>query len=659
MQKAKFLEPIFVDNVPAFEPSVAQKALIKASEGVNVVFVLWTRQVGKSNTLSDIFWHRLINESEKGQLYLTMSPTEGDIGDLMLGDILLEAFGGKDAIYDINAIYITPPKKWRKRVEIEFKADPTLYDYYIDNKWFLYHDDKEYVKLFIDDISNSGNGKKSQLHYTGKLFTGADIMCVAANHNLNKTVRGRKIKGVYGEEMGEYKNDPFGPILPAVLGQDGWMIYAGTPNETNPMNWVWEKYEEVVSSPYCEKKLAYGIVWYKSTVTNEIPLDFNDILNNESDSEMVITQTTLWSIGDLETIFPYVYKGNEKFARVQAQRKFPHKAIVKRDNFGKILYNDNKQPVFDIIVTQPNPTGLLTEEKYNREYRVRFDAGAYKAFPEFNKELNIIDGSKFNPEGYLCVAGYDHGVKDEKVTGTTASGKVSASCYVEIACIPVGITGEFQYVIYKAEYLPDPTNTEIASTWHKLLLAGMPIIAENVLWRNTLKGTPSDLAQIISADEHLRQDIRSRRGIFQCYKRTWQQKFADLNSWFTKNTFAPSKDSNPIKYFNPLNPLEQGKKLYITSDCLELIKYFDNQILVVDNKGQRSPKTMREDLYDAATYPLDMMEHKPEIVKAIREYWNLHQGWKRYDKEIEQPSLTYSQYQQIQINQQYGGRRNW
>ncbi len=653
MQKVKSIEPVYIDNIPFRDLSIAQQATYQAASKVNTLFLMWSRQIGKSNLLSYIFWDRVINTSKRGELYLTMSPREGDIKSLMIDDILLEAFGGKDHVYDINAVYIIPPHDWWLDMQNAFQKDASLLDYWKNNNWLRENNDQIYVKLMIEDLSNSGNGKKSQLHFGGTLFTGADILCVAANHNLNKTVRGRKIKGVYGEEMGEYTNDPFGPILPSVLGQDGWMIYAGTPNESNPFNWVYEKYNEVVNSPYCLHKFKFGVDFYKSTVESDIPASMEDILEADKNGEIAsdtITQITLWCIADIEKIFPYVYKGNVKFARVQAQRKNPHKVIYEKNALGQHVYDADKNLKFTIVATGiPNPTGLLDDEKYQREYRVKFSAGQYTAFSEFSREINVIDSTKFNPDNYFSIAGYDHGIKDEKITGVTADGKVSASCWAKIACIPVPQTQNFQYVIYEVGYITDPTAHQIATKWHELLLDGTPIISENALWRSTIKGAEKAFNQILNSHPYLKEDYRAHtgRGIFQCFKRGWGEKFSDLNSWFREDSFVPYGRTARVPYIHPIDSQKKGRKLFITSDCIELINYFASQIIVLDSQNQYAPKKMRDDLYDAATYAIDVMEYKPATVKAIQEYWAKNKNWPRYDQVKQR---TNSMWPQLQPN---------
>jgi hypothetical protein len=631
MQKLKLIEPILIENIPVNKFSIAQEYTYQKCLDSNITFLMWSRQIGKSNLLSGTFWKRIIDTSKVGQLYITMSPTEGDVKDLMIDDILLEAFGGKDTIYDLNAIFITPPTEWWDYMSYSFQKDYGLYKYWQDNNWLIMSEGTPYVKLFIRDLSNSGRGKKSQLHYTGKLFTGADILCVAANHNLNKTVRGRKIKGVYGEEMGEYPKDPFGAILPSVLKQNGWMMYAGTPNETNPLNWTYEKYTEVINSPYVEKERQYGIDFYTSAVALEVPISAEDLLDGSVGEQQTVTQKTTWAIGDLENIFPYVYQGNISFANIQASRKNPHKVVYHLDSQNKPIKDAKGNLLFDIVPTGiPNPSGLLTDEQYEREFRVRFNAGDVTVFKDFSDEINVIDHTLFKPERYNCIAGYDHGTADENdLANIKQEGRISASAYAKVACIPIMGTDEYQYVIYDGGYISDPTLTDISSTWHNLLLEGMPIIAENALWKKTIKGVKSDFMEILESNKYLLQDPRSYtgRGIFKCHKRVAQKKIPDLNKWFREDKFLPHGRINPTKYIHPVDITKTGRKIFITSNCQDLIRFFKTCTLVVNKKGEKVEKKIRNDIYDAATYVIDFMEYRKDLTRDIKKYWELNKTW--------------------------------
>ena len=106
------LDPIFVENFPYYPLSDAQQSIFNQVAYADKAFLLISRQVGKSNLLSYIFWYRIINYGKVGESYLTLSPKSGDVEKLMLADILTEAFGGAKLVYDLNSVYIKPPSSW-------------------------------------------------------------------------------------------------------------------------------------------------------------------------------------------------------------------------------------------------------------------------------------------------------------------------------------------------------------------------------------------------------------------------------------------------------------------------------------------------------------------------------------------------------------------
>lgn len=643
------IEPIFVDNIPYNPLSLAQKATYTYSLDANTLFVMWARQVGKSNMLSYIFWDKIFENSTLGDTFITMSPREGDIMEFMIKDILLEAFGGKEKIYDINAIYLKPPEKWWKVQERAFKEKPALLQYWKDNDWIKYKNDNPYVKLFTEDLANTGAGKKSQSRFTGKIFTGATILCTAANDEFENTIRGKKIMGAFGDEMGQYKSDPFSALGPTIVNQGGWMLYAGTPNAKTPFNWVYDMYKEVTESPYVTYRFKYGIDFYKATVTSDIAPSFEEILANNDEHELLteqISNTTLWSIGDLEKMFPYVYQGNKKFAQIQNERKNRLKIEYTKNSLGQYQKDNNGNIIFNLIpIPEPNPMGKFSDEQYDREFRMKFGRGNQMAFGDFSKEINVIDSLEFNPSYYNSIAGYDHGIGDAKVVGTVAGNKISAATWAKVACIPIIGTNDFQYVIYEVGYLVEADPRNIADKWYELLQEGLPIVAESVLWNETIKGGTKNFNQILNANEDLKNDYRAYtgRGIFKSKKRDWQEKAVSLNKWFREDNYKPFNRLGTVEFVHPTDSRKKGRKLFITSECKDLIDYFSKLILVANADGALTPKVMRDDIFDAATYAIDYIEFANGGKEAIQNYWLNNKKWPSKLKNQSETTILYSQ----------------
>lgn len=647
------IDPIFCKRFPYHTLSDAQLAIYTHVRHADKSFLLISRQVGKSNLLSAIWWKRIIEDGKVGETYITLSPRSGDVEKLMLNDILLEAFGGAKLVHDLNAIYIKPPTKWLEPVMQEHEAlektdeqHKSLWSIYLKQGFIKVEDDDIYVKLFFEDISQTGSGKREN-YFSGVLFNGATILCLGATHTLSSQIRGKKFAGNYGEEMGEYPEEPFSALLPAITSQRGWMMYAGTPNKNNPLNWLYQQYEEVKNSPNCEKFTDCGVDFYKTKLERRIPNSQENIL--KGDPEFIVDgyNTTVWCIGDIEKIFPFVHRGAERFTDVQLTRKYPHTVKYTKDTEGKYMLNAQGHIKYDIIpdfelnpdgsfpMDPPNGAGNLTEEQYNREYRVQFMAGTAQAFPEFSYDNNVISYDALVNSHYFqssnTVGGYDQGIANSTIIDIKGrEGKSSASCIAKVLCIKIPYTDQYQYVIYDVQYLANPVAPAIAHNWLEFLKANIPIVAENALWITTLQGGIKPFNQILNADRDLLNDKRSftDRGIFKCFKRTWQNKFDDLNNWFKSTEFKPKGRTSSVKFINPIYPTIAGRKLYITDNCRELIKYFSELTLDLNTTdNSRKPGKMRSDQFDAATYPIDLIEYKEINKKDIEKFWLHSSSW--------------------------------
>jgi hypothetical protein len=662
------IDPIFIKKFPYHTLSSAQQSIYNQVRYADKAFLLISRQVGKSNLLSYIWWDRIIMDGKVGESYLTLSPKSGDVEKLMLADILTEAFGGSKLVHDLNSVYIKPPSSWlapimdehekwleetegTNNLQITSKASQqnqqpqSFWSLYLKNGLIKIKDNEIYVKLFFQDISQTGGGKREN-YFSGVLFNGANIFCLGATHTLSSQIRGKKFAGNYGEEMGEYPEEPFSALLPAITSQKGWMMYAGTPNKNNPLNWLYEQYIEVKNSSNCEYFIENGVEFYKSKLERKIPNTQENILKGEPEFIVDGSNTTIWAIGDIENIFPYVYKGQERFTDVQLSRKYPHKMEYLKDeknqyildNQGKFKYKIvpdfqlNKDGTFPL---DPPNNGLLNEEQYDREYRVKFTAGNYQAFPDFIEDVNVISHAELLQSTYFkgsnTIGGYDQGIADKSVIDIKGrEGKSSASCKAKVLCIKIPFTNQYQYVIYEVEYLSTPVATNIAHEWLDMLNTNIPIIAENALWTTPIMGGIKPFNQIINADDELKNDRRAYTdvGIFKCFKRQWQDKFNDLNLWFRSTEFKPKDRKVNVKYVNPINPLEPGRKLYITDNCKELIKYFNEMTLEFNSAdNSRKPAKMREDQFDAATYPMDILEYKENVKIQVEKFWNNSNSW--------------------------------
>lgn len=661
------VEKIYIDKFPKYDPSAAQIALHSMAADSDETFIFWSRQVGKSNGCSWIFWDKLINNSYNGELYVVLSPSESEIYEFLVNDILIEAFGGKGVVYDINAVYIPAPKKWLKIMGRFWAETPGAFEQWLLKGWIT--EDRKWVRLFRESLSITGKdstgvggGKKKQQHYEGKLFTGASILLVACTHHLDNILRGRKISGVYGEEVGQWPKNPFGVIMPSLLRQGGWLMVAGTPNGTDPHNWVYTEFVKPIrNSPYHKHVQKAGVDWYKNVTEKEATLKMEDVkrgLMPEEKNGKIVTRTQILSIGDIEKVFPYVYEGTQVFDEVQMSRRFPHKVVPKRDPYGQVIIDeDNRLEVksdegtrvfeyykYDVVPIegqQNRPGATLTEDKYNREYRMDFNAGSGIIFYNWNRDINVIPQEDFNPDLYNSIAGYDHGIWRKQVQDTKEERRASASAWAKVAVVPHG--NEFQYVVWDCGYIDEPTASNIADIWHNdLLLNGIPIVAENALWKTGILEGGKAIGEIINANDALKADYRGRPGvgIFKCRKRTENDKFNDINVWLMQQSIKSPMSSTTGHFRHPSSPSKLGRKLMVTSNCVEFISLLEDWSYQVTAEGYKKPKTVRNDIFDTVTYPIDYFEKFPENRQKIQSYWMNHPTWSRHDKPSEGRAMS-------------------
>ena len=627
-------DPFFVENFPHNRLSLAQQSTYKHGIDANNLYFLWSRQVGKSNLASYMAWNRMIDykETSNNTIYAVLHPQANMIEERMLEDILLEPFGGGviPKILDgftLNSIYIKPPEWWWEDMEVAFANDPSLEEEWNNKMWLLFNeDDKEwYVKLFTQNIDQTS--KKGA--FIGKLFNGATVVCSAVNEFFANVFRGAKLQGVYGEEMGEYKKSPFDVITPALQSQDNsWTIFAGTPNGDKPQNWLYEQMVMVKQDENAEIFFENGVDYYISNIKTDLAPSAEDLMN-ENGNEIVTKQIhtkIVWSVGQIHKIFPYVYDGPNRFAKVQSQRKFPDKAYVKRDEYGTVQKDSDGYPIYVIEKDKPNPAGVIDEDQYGREYKMQFVSVASMVFPNFNINNHVIPFDSYDWDSVpFRMLGYDHGVGTTKITKTISGNTRSASCKAKIACFPVQGTDTYQYVIYDIEYIEEPTKEEIALCFLDAILSGMCIVADSSLWKRTIQGNDSDLMQIIKSNPELANDPRTRTNValYKSYKMKFQDKYNNYNKYFKYNKMNIPGTNMQIEFRNPANPMEKGYKVMITDNCLHVIQFLSNHMYKIDSDGSKKPGNLRDDSFDAPTYPIDTFESpgNKKIRKDMRKFW--------------------------------------
>jgi len=649
------IEPVFIKYFPNYDLAPAQMALYnetkwrhKDKKGaivnkplVDELFLFIARQTMKSKTVSTIFWDRLLHAKNK-EWYIAMSPLEKDIEDLLISDIFLEAFGGSNVVEDINSIYIKAPKEFEDKMVKDWSKDKAYMEQWLNNssnanQWAIYRENDTidsqdlYFKLFRENISGANNAS-----FKGTLFNGAIILCVSSGYTFGDKIRGKKIKGVYGEELGQYPYNPFSAIMPAIISQEGWVMFAGTPPEEED-SWVYEDvWTKIMDTEGVRYEKKFGLEWHYAIKKTEIPPTFED-LNNGIEKKYKI-RNQLNCVGRLEDLFPYIYKGAERFAEIQSCREYPAIIKPKRNSFNKPILDkssvikDSKGNVifpgffeYDIeISTKKNPgVPLFTEERYAREYQMNFIAGSENVFDRFSPS-NILRREDFSPEYYHTIAGYDHGSHQGKIIGMVKGNAKSASVSVKVAVNIVN--GAKQYIIYEENFIENPSEHNVNQEFQILLNEGYPVVYDYAMDNNN-GGSNSILNAIISADRSIYDNKRFRDGMFPCLKNNTRDKVSRYNEWFKEHIDLKTG----VRFKNPINSKEDGYKLYITDNCQTLIHWFEKQSWVRSGKKTNSNTQVRElrkfrdDTWDAGTYAIDTIEFDyRDTFKNVLRFWKLY-----------------------------------
>lgn len=617
------LEPHYVDKYPKYPLAPGQEALRESVLASPAAFVVFSRQIGKTNALSSIFWERVINEGRAGDHYFCLSQRQSGLYEFWVDDILLEPFGGS-ASSDINNIWIKPPKWWKKEISKAWNKNPKLKQNWLAKG--IAKEDLSYVKLLRDELSGRG-GKKAQ-EFEGTLFNGAKITLGSAGvgAHLENKIRGKKIAGVYGEEIAQWHTNPFAALLPAIVSQGGWFMAAGTPKKLQEKNWFYnEIVEKVRNSKQAKLTNVCGIEFYTKETPIRKPKSADDIdeagfYDDDSSSVEEVTSITL-AVGDIEKVFPYFHDGFNRFAQIQARREWLYEAKPVMKN-GKPEYdnvNEYTDPhgklhqhfKYNVVKTNIEGSGLYSDADYNREYRVQFDADLTKVFDSFNPDIHIISGDNFNPDYYSTMAGFDYGTLKNNVQQIVGaendSKKISATAYVKVALVPHG--QEYQYVIYEEGYVEDPTAMGVSNALLDLVEDGCVVSLENQMYadKGITGGTYID--ELIAVEPSLRRAFN--RQIFPCYKRTKKRRFSDLNKWLQQQKVYPAvKESPEFEHPNIKKHGVFGRRLMITDNCPHLVRLFKDWDYILNSSGDVVTRKVRDDLYDCVCYAIDLFEYR-------------------------------------------------
>ena len=616
----------YYTNLPHNRLYPAQQIIANEFYKSQTLTLFMSRQTGKSNVSCAMVFNRIINESRNGYKYMIMGPSEGKIGELFIRGVLLEAFGGAEEVTDadINNVFIPMPDKYYKQYSAP-KYQKITDGYIKDGRISA---DLKWIKLFFNDIRRGGRSNDGE-QYQGMLFTGASITFTSSNNPfISRIIRGNTFNGIWIDEIGEANND-IRPLFKAALDSKfGWVLYTGTPAKDPKNNWVYDSMiSPLLDNPNVKRKFFMGLTFFDNSTY---------IFGQNEQDKINIGQYTI--IGKLEDLWQVVYKGYQKVQLANKDRESPYSPQFILDENGEKIPDDNftitksdgSKKVYGyqykMIPNQDlNISKIIgiSEEAYQREYQMSFSNISNKVFPSFGL-ANILDSTEFNPNLYKTIVGFDYGSKDRK--NNTKIKDRSSTAWAKVAIIPNANT--FQYVVYDCGYIDIPNEEHISKFWLETINSGYPIVADRAIWNNTVYEGSSNYSVFVNANEELKRNRLkdTNVGIFKCFK--WNSninKARKFDEYFGLSYAQNTEIRNNLDDNRKIN-----RKVMITNNCLELIKFFNtsdfvNKSIAGTSSVEQSLKEVNDDIYDAMTYAIDEIEKKTDGWKNILKFYNKYE----------------------------------
>ena len=195
-----------------------------------------------------------------------------------------------------------------------------------------------------------------------------------------------------------------------------------------------------------------------------------------------------------------------------------------------------------------------------------------------------------------------------------------------MAIIPNANT--FQYVVYDCGYIDIPNEEHISKFWLDTINSGYPIVADRAIWNNTVYEGSSNYSIFVNANEELKRNRLkdTNVGIFKCFK--WNSNINKARKF--DEYFGLSYSQNTEIRNNLDDNRKINRKVMITNNCLELIKFFNtsdfvNKSIAGTSSVEQSLKEVNDDIYDAMTYAIDEIEKKTDGWKNILKFYNRYE----------------------------------
>lgn len=618
-------------NGKPLKKSIIQKDLRRLLEVSDVANVLWTRRGGKSTELADNFFDKIIFKGKPmkhKKRYIAAHPKSQNLYKNFMETWLPLPFGGASELNgDLNNVWIPLPERYFGMIF----NNPNITDQEVawwfgdgksDKPIIREQNQKYYVKLFKTPVGANMSKKSAEGLCRGVFFNGAVLELIGANYNFDDYVSGGDIAGFWGEEVGTWDGDYISEVaMPAIISAGGFVQLSWTPNKDGEPKKHWtykgfiEPIDEAVKQGQYQKIRQHGVDYYTSVV--EIPYTI------EIDGEEVVKtkkSVNFISLAKFSECFPYAHGGIETFIDVAVNCQELISAVEKRDELGRIIKDDEGFIQYKISVDKNvlNKTRKIPPIDRAREYEISF-AGMHedRVFFSFG-DHNIIKRNDFKPENYNRILGFDKGVsKVDEVKGTIlGTNKQYATYWCEIAR-----TGLNQWVIYE-EGLMNFVYGEVGRLFVEKASQGIPIVYDSVMkterGRYSKDVADSDIYQILDAEPRMKPGYAN--GIYyNCLipskKRENAVKIEEFNSMFEE------QDETIPPILHPITRESKAPQFLICDNCPIAISQFTDWMYKVNQDGNKIRATVREDAWDASSYPIDSFRYDEKKRKQIESIW--------------------------------------
>jgi hypothetical protein len=607
-------EGTFVTKFPFLRLCDWQKdAFVQTIDATQIVYYI-PRRAGKTTLLAYTFFFKLIYQKEImkfGQKYICCHPVAQTLYEKFVQEWFSTMFGGSENLQDnVNNVWIPIPRRYLNYFENTVLNEKEMEWFFGDVEMIKEVDGVKYIKFLHDEFKDNKHGV-----CTGVLFNGAIISLIPAysNASFDKNTSGSAIFGVWAEELSQWKEDFVSKIaLPAVAEKGGFVMSSATPPKVgNPKeHWSYKGIiQPTMTGKQYVKETEHFVDYYKYIRTTTLPVRI--------DGEVVDVEKTYKSvviIGDYVKMFPYTPAGIDGFRQQVAELKVHVKISGRKDDQKQYINDQYGNIAYKVEFGLPNPAGKMPLDVFDREFRMSFDGVmGDSVIDKFKEEVNVVDISDIDISKFPRICGFDKGLKDmtngfKFDDSTYTSGRDrSATMYIDIAYL-----GNNQWLVYGEGYM-NFTYEDVGRFLYSRLKVGIPVVFDNVMDRQDSIGRngqrDSSMTRTIRSYKPLQnQDLIA--GLIPCKKFQETEKIKIYNSLF-------DTENKEIMLRNAKIPLLNRSNIYISSKCVDTIKFFKTWKTAVKDKNHQ----IRDEVFDCLTYPIDAYRLDESKKDSITNFW--------------------------------------